>query len=81
MDSHKFKPLAAAMYLIESVRELYPQKFSSSFNETRRRSFDIHLGRSISSALKAGKNVESILEDWEKETEEFRKKREKYLLY
>lgn len=81
VDSHKFKPLATAMYLIESVRELYPQKFSSSFNETRRRGFDTHLGRSISSALKAGKNVESILEDWEKETEEFRKKREKYLLY
>jgi len=81
VDSRKFKPLAAAMYLIEAMRELYPQRFHSSFNEERRKGFDTHLGRSISSELKAGRNVESILENWEKETEDFRKKREKYLLY
>ena len=81
VDGHKFMSLTTAMYIIEAIRELHPDKFSSVFNEKRKKDFDRYLGKSISSALKKGVRVETILKGWQKEIEKFREERKQYLLY
>ncbi len=80
-DRKKYMPLKTAMYLIEAIRELYPHEFSSSFTGKRRKSFDRYLGDKISSELiKVGKAA-PILKRWQKEINEFKEKRKKYLIY
>lgn len=82
VDNHKFMPLTTALYLLETIREVYPQRFTSSFTRERKKSFDKHLGTGkISLALERGEIIDTVLEGWKRNIKKFREKRKKYLLY
>ncbi len=82
VDKAAFMPLSTALHLLEAIRDLYPQRFASVFNQKRKRSFDRYLGvTTISETLKKGEKIKPILNSWEEKIEKFKEKRKKYLLY
>ncbi len=81
-DKKKFMPLSAGIYILYAMRKLYPADFEETFKGKREESFDRHIGTPrVRLALKAGEHPRQIIASWETELADFRKKRQKYLLY
>ena len=75
-DRGAFQPVTTGLYLIATLKSLYPDVFEF------RPHFDRLMGTdSVRKRLEAGDSVESIVASWEPDLERFRKLRAKYLLY
>jgi len=72
-----FDPIHTALTILIKVRNQYPDKFK--FSESH---FD-HLAGSntLRNQIEQGLNADEIINSWEKDIEEFKKIREKYILY
>lgn len=76
-DRDRFKSAEAGIYILHALKTLYPERF-----EWRKARIDGLLGTSqVREMLDAGNSPEEIIANWEGELENFRQKREKYLLY
>lgn len=76
-NRNTFKPVETGIYILYVLNKLYPEKL-----EFRKERLDGLLGTSeVRKALIAGKTPSEIIKDWEQDQEEFRQKREKFLLY
>ena len=74
-DRDRFRSLKAGLYLLSTLKKLYPETFDLS-------RIDRWIGRSdVKDRLARGEAVESIMDDWQGELEEFLKVRQKYLIY
>jgi len=77
LDRSRFEPIQAALHLLRETRLRHPDRlqFSELF-------FDRLAGNSwIREMLRDGASVESIVEKWQADLEDFKKTREGYLLY
>ncbi len=76
-DREKFESAKAGVYILHALLELYPDKF-----EWRNARMDGLLGTTkVREQLQAGVSPGQIVAEWDNAGENFRKKREKYLLY
>ncbi|MBO8163459.1 MAG: DUF1343 domain-containing protein [Brevibacillus sp.] len=77
-DREAYDPIRTALVIIREVKELYPDQFAWRSDNW----IDKLLGtNSVRLALDAGKPVEEIMAEWERDLKEFEKLRELYLLY
>lgn len=77
LDRRTFRPLDAALYLLEEVQALHPGKLTFHGAE-----FDRLIGnRWVRSDLLAGRPIPSIVARWQQGLEHFKRVRGKYLLY
>lgn len=75
-DRKKARPVTFTLQLISALIKLYPKSFR--FTD----SFDLLAGNStLKKDLLANKPVDKIIAGWQREIEEFNKKRSKYLMY
>lgn len=76
-DRDNFQSAKAGVFILHALLELYPDKF-----EWRISRMDGLLGTTrVREQLQAGVSPEQIVEEWNEAEDNFRKKREKYLLY
>ncbi|HPW18374.1 MAG TPA: DUF1343 domain-containing protein [Candidatus Aminicenantes bacterium] len=76
-DRSSFRPLAAALHIVKTVRDAYPAEFAFHADY-----FDKVMGTaSVRAALEAGAPVEAILEGFEPGLRAFAALRRPYLLY
>ena len=76
-DRDNLESAKAGVYILHALLELYPDKF-----EWRNARMDGLLGTTkVREQLQAGVSPQQIVAEWEAAEENFRKKREKYLLY
>ena len=77
-DRDAWRPVQTQLHIIDALAKLFPDKVNFEYEHHAR-------GRmctdAICDALKAGKSVLLIAEEWKQGAEEFKKAREKYLLY
>ncbi len=72
-----FKPVEAGLYLLWEIKKNHPDKF-----EWKGKSFDRLCGTpEVRLMLNAGKTPEEIISSWQKDLNNFKKIRSKYLLY
>ncbi|MDA2929349.1 DUF1343 domain-containing protein [Acidobacteria bacterium AH-259-O06] len=77
LSRKSFQPVTVVLYLLTQVRRLHAEQL-----EFKEKFFDRLAGNSwIREALMHGKPVEEIVDQWQPALQEFKKKREKYLLY
>jgi uncharacterized protein YbbC (DUF1343 family) len=77
INRNTFDPVRSALHFMHETALLHPDKLT--FNAS---SFDRLAGNSwIREALQAGKIVDDIVQNWERDLREFKKKRAGYLLY
>ena len=77
VDRNKYQPLATTLYIIKTIRDLYPQQFK--FHEEY---FDKIMGTSlIREYLQKGKNIDQIINSHSQQLRGFREMRKPYLLY
>jgi len=85
-DLKKFDPVYAGLEIISTIKEIYPKKFAwrkppYEF-ERKKMPFDILIGNSwIRNAIEKGESVISIKKRWQRDVDEFKRRRHKYLLY
>ncbi len=77
-DRDVWRPVETQFHIMDAIAKLFPDKvnFEHSKGTRPRMCTD-----TICDALKAGESVLPIAEEWKKGAEEFKKAREKYLLY
>ncbi len=76
-DRDKFKPVGMGICLLWAIRHLSPREF-----QIRADDFDRLAGvPAVRNLLESGATPAEIISKWSKGTEEFRKTRDKYLLY
>ena len=74
-DRDKFDSVKAGLYLIATLKELYPDVYDIS-------GIDRWVGRKdVKERIAAGESVESIVKSWQDDLEQFKKIRSRYLLY
>ncbi|HOL67095.1 MAG TPA: DUF1343 domain-containing protein [bacterium] len=78
-----FRPVATSYHIMATLLSLYPEKFNlARLDADHIRRFDNANGTDlIRKKLVSGEPAEKIIQSYQTELEEFRKKREKYLLY
>jgi len=77
VDRNKFRPFLTSLWIIKTVMDLYPDKFSFYPDY-----FDKIMGNSeVRLALQAGRSPEEIMQDLEPSLSEFEKLRKHYLIY
>lgn len=78
-DRDAFRPVSTQLHIIDVLNKLYPDTFSIA----RAGVFsNIRMGTDRISELSANKeSLMPLLQEWEEKAEEFKKRREKYLLY
>ena len=78
-----FRPVATSYHIMATLFSLYPEKFNlARLDADHIRRFDNANGTDlIRKKLVSGEPAEKISQSYQTELEEFRKKREKYLLY
>lgn len=77
LNRQEFQPLEAVLYLIQITRQLHPGDFQFLPDV-----FDRLAGTdSIREDLQQGKSPQSILAHWQRQTAEFRRRRQPFLLY
>ena len=84
LDRTRLEPIATGLYLIATIRALYPRRFQwrPTSWEGRPPHFDLLVGNAwIRQALEAGRPVEEIIARWRPEAEAFLEARRPYLLY
>lgn len=75
-DREKMRPVQVMVYLLVTLKKLYPEKLEL------RRNLERLIGiQSFRDSINKMRNPDTILEEWELEIEEFKKTRKKYLLY
>lgn len=74
-DRESYRPVRTAVLLIDAIRRRHPADFAWSRTMDRLAGTD-----RLRLAMEAG-TVEALLDDWEREAEEFRRLRAGYLLY
>lgn len=82
----RFRPLAAALALLEEIYRADPEEFAWKLPpyeyEYEKLPIDCILGTdTVREALTAGRPLEGLCREWRKDEAGFRKMREKYLLY
>ena len=76
-DREKFIPYRSGIFIIKTIHDLYPDRFS-----WRTRHFDLLCGSDqIRLAIESGDNLDSLINSWQTKLDEFKMLREKYLLY
>ncbi|MBR5542711.1 MAG: DUF1343 domain-containing protein [Oscillospiraceae bacterium] len=76
-DRDAFRPVETQLHIMETVRNLFGDKVDFEFDLARSR-----MGTDkICDALKEGRSLYPIIEEWRAGAEEFKRMREKYLLY
>jgi uncharacterized protein YbbC (DUF1343 family) len=80
LDYEKFQPMVTQIHLLKAVIKLFPDH--DIFNTKRIKSFDRTFGTDVvRKQLINGVPANEIILPWEKELQDFMKKREKYLIY
>ena len=79
LDPHGSDPVTAALKLLDSVRELYPEKLEWVSWTTESYTIDKILGTDL--YRRGGLSADQLLDRFAPAREAFRKEREKYLLY
>jgi len=80
LDFEKFQPVKTQIHILTALRKLYPDK--KIFNEQRNTMFDKVSGtEQIRKRVQKGDKAEDIIQDWQKEKNEFTEMRKKYFLY
>ena len=80
-DFRTFRPMKTQIHILTALRDLFPEHdfFAAS---GRLLSFDRAMGSDeVRKAIAEGKSAEEILVSWQKEVEQFKSLRSKYLLY
>jgi uncharacterized protein YbbC (DUF1343 family) len=76
-DRNSFKPLESALYLLWEIKKNNPENF-----KWREKAFDRLCGTpEVRLMLDKGKTPEEIISSWQKDLDNFKKIRSKYLLY
>jgi uncharacterized protein YbbC (DUF1343 family) len=81
-DFSEFQPMRTQIHLMTSLKKLFPEY--DYFEKANRRisSFNRALGTDeVMNAIQEGKSADEIIASWQGDLEEFKKIREKYLLY
>lgn len=77
VDRDLFEPIPAVLHILRVIHILHPERF-----QFKDRTFDRLAGNSwIRESLLEGKQVEEIVQRWKPGLQEFKKKRERYLIY
>jgi len=77
LDRTKFRPVETALHLLRQIKLRHPEQLQFADS-----TFDHLAGnRRIREQLERGASVESLVAGWQSDLQEFRKRREKYLLY
>ncbi|MEJ2146125.1 MAG: DUF1343 domain-containing protein [Acidobacteriota bacterium] len=77
LDRYQFRPIETALNIIREVLNLHPNEFRFD-NET----FDRLAGNSwVRSMLTESRAVDAIVSRWQPDVQDFKKRRQKYLLY
>ncbi len=81
-DRNKIKSIETGLEILESIFALYPEETAWLEPEKGRYFFDLLMGTDqVRKKMEAGQSVTEITTGWQKEREEFKLIREKYLLY
>jgi len=83
-DHRIFRPVETSYHIMAVLRKLYPDEFNFELEKTkhRLRMFDLANGTDkVRKWLMQGKSAEEIIKWYQPGLDDFRKKREKYLLY
>ena len=79
-DEEKIRPVEVGYHITEALIDMYPEHFDLS--KTRVRGLDLANGSDkIRLMFQEGVPADQIIEGYQAEVNEFRKKRQKYLLY
>jgi len=77
-DRDVWLPVKTQLHIINTLARLFPDKVNFEYHELAR----IRMGTDkICDALKRAESLDPIIEEWSRGAEEFKKGREKYLLY
>lgn len=80
LDKRVFSPAEAQIHILTAIRKHYPKQ--NIFDTQRSRMFDKVYGTDqIRKMIVAGESAEMIIQSWQKELNEFKRIREKYLIY
>lgn len=80
LDKNRFEPAAVQVHILTTIQKLYPDK--NIFNTSRSSSFDKAFGTDeVRKAVLRGDSAEQIIASWQAQLEDFKKVREKYLIY
>lgn len=76
-DRNAYRPVTAQLHIMNTVNKLYHGTVDFEYNDARPR-----MGTDeICDTLAAGKDLLGLIEKWEQQAENFKREREKYLLY
>lgn len=77
IDRDNFEPYRTGLWIVKTIHDLYPEQF-----RWRTRHFDALCGTDrVRLAIKQGDHPDSLIKSWQAELENFKKVRNKYLLY
>ncbi len=80
LDLKKFEPASVQIHLLTAIKKLYPKQ--ELFEKKRISMFDKAFGTDqVRLKVQRGDSAESIMDDWGRQLEEFKKVRERYLIY
>ena len=77
-DRDEWRPVETQFHIMDALIKLFPDKVNFEHHRLAR---PRTCTDKVHDALKAGESVLPIAEEWKKGAEEFKKAREKYLLY
>jgi uncharacterized protein YbbC (DUF1343 family) len=82
-NRNAFKPVETGLHIVKTIHDLYPKDFAFREENSQGVSFfDLLLGNGwVRQAIKEGKSVEEMKQQWEEDLQKFKKTREQYLLY
>lgn len=83
-DEKKYLPFTTAIYIMEAFIKCYPEKnyLGTAASVGKKDMFEKAMGTAkIRKMLIEGKSAEEVINSYKKELDEFKEKREKYLLY
>jgi len=77
VNRNKYQPLATTLYIIKTIRYLYPDQF-----KFHKEYFDKIMGTStIRKSLENGLSIQQIINSYQQQIDDFREMRKSYLLY
>ncbi|MDR7074146.1 exo-beta-N-acetylmuramidase NamZ family protein [Fictibacillus barbaricus] len=82
-DEKLFQPVLTGIALVKTIHDMYPDDFAFRAEDSAGKSyFDLLIGNGwVREAIESGSSVEDIVSRYNDELEQFKKLREKYLLY
>ncbi len=80
LDKGKFEPAAVQVHILAAIKRLFPEK--NIFDTPRISNFDKAFGTDeVRKAIIRGDSAEAIIRSWQLQLEEFKKIRERHLIY